>query len=77
MKAIWSGRNFDFLTSNISLPVGGLVVCMLVSVKAWDSMKEEIRCGSNVSSTFMNAFRWVIMIACPLLILTVLITGLI
>ena len=69
--------NFDFLTSNISLPVGGLVVCMLVSVKAWDLMKEEIRCGSNVSSTFMNAFRWVIMIACPLLILTVLITGLI
>ena len=69
--------NFDFLTSNISLPVGGLVVCMLVSVKAWDLMKEEIRCGSNVSSTFMNTFRWVIMIACPLLILTVLITGLI
>ena len=69
--------NFDFLTSNISLPVGDLVVCMLVSVKAWDLMKEEIRCGSNASARFMDAFRWVIMIACPLLILTVLITGLI
>ncbi len=67
--------NFDFLTSNLSLPIGGLVVCMLVGLKAWKQMREEIRLGSHVSDTFMQVFRFMITVASPILILTILISG--
>lgn len=68
--------NFDYFTSNLSLPVGGLVVCMLVGVKQWKTMREEIILGSQVSASGMQIFRFLLTICCPILILTVLITGL-
>ena len=68
--------NFDYFTSNLSLPVGGLVVCMLVGVKQWAMMRDEIRMGSNASLSAMQIFRFLLTICCPLLILVVLITGL-
>ncbi len=69
--------NFDFFTSNLSLPIGGLVVCALAGYKAWPLLREEIRSGSNASNSTLQGFRLMITIACPLLILAVLITGLI
>ncbi len=68
--------NFDYFTSNLSLPVGGLVVCMLVGVKQWKTMRDEIVMGSRVSASGMQIFRFILTICCPILILTVLITGL-
>ena len=68
---------FDFFTSNLSLPIGGLVVCALVGWKRWGMMKEEIRLGSNASEATMSLFRGVLTIACPLLVVVVLISGLI
>ena len=68
--------NFDYFTSNLSLPVGGLVMCVLVGLRQWKTMKEEIRHGSGLSESAMQIFRLVLTIACPILILTVLISGL-
>lgn len=68
--------NFDFFTSNLSLPVGGLVVCAIAGCKAWPVIREEISRGSNATSAALNIFRLMVTIACPLLILIVLVTGL-
>ncbi len=68
--------NFDFFTSNLSLPVGGLIVCAIVGYKAWPMISEEIRMGSSASESTLKGFRAMVMIACPILILSVLITGL-
>lgn len=68
--------NFDYFTSNLSLPVGGLVVCALVGIKEWKTMCEEIRTGSTLSLGAMQLLRLILVVASPLLILTVLITGL-
>ena len=67
---------FDFFTSNISLPIGGLVVCALVGLKRWDMMKDEIRLGSNASDAAMSLFRLVLTVACPILVIVVLVSGL-
>lgn len=68
--------NFDYFTSNLSLPVGGLVMCVLVGLRQWPMMCEQIRHGSNLSARAMGIFRLVLTIACPLLIVTVLVSGL-
>ena len=74
------GRNFfdlfDYFTSNLSLPVGGLVICALVGLKRWSMMKEEIRLGSQAGDATMSLFRGILTIGCPLLIVVVLVTGL-
>ena len=66
---------FDYFTSNLSLPIGGLVICALVGVKRWAMMKEEIRMGSNASESLMSVFRGILTVGCPVLILVVLISG--
>ena len=68
--------NFDYFTSNLSLPVGGLVVCALAGVFAWPKVKAEIRQGAVVSDFVFRLFRFVLVVASPVLILTVLVTGL-
>ena len=74
------GRNFfdlfDYFTSNLSLPIGGLVICALVGIKRWTMMKDEIRMGSGVSESMMSVFRGILTVGCPLLIIVVLISGL-
>ena len=74
------GRNFfdlfDYFTSNLSLPIGGLVICALVGIKRWAMMKDEIRMGSGVSESMMSVFRGILTVGCPLLIIVVLISGL-
>lgn len=67
---------FDFFTSNISLPVGGLVICALVGVKRWNMMKEEIRLGSPASDASLALLRGTLTVGCPILILVVLVSGL-
>ena len=67
---------FDYFTSNLSLPVGGLVVCVLVGVHRWKLMREEIIGTQQYPQSLINIFRFVLTVACPVLILTVLISGL-
>lgn len=66
---------FDYFTSNLSLPIGGLVICALVGLKRWNVMRDEIRLGSNASETSMSLFRGILTVGCPLLIIVVLLSG--
>ena len=64
--------NFDFATSNLGLPVGGLVMCALAGGVAWPRIRRELGMGSGASALF----RLVLTVASPIVILTVLVTGL-
>ena len=52
------------------------MVCALVGLKRWDMMKDEIRLGSNASDAAMSLFRLVLTVACPILVIVVLVSGL-
>ena len=68
---------FDFFTSNLAMPIGGLASCALVGYVRWAQVREEIRLGSSVTDANLKLYRGVLTIGCPLLVITVLITGLI
>jgi len=68
--------NFDYFTSNLSLPVGGLVVCALAGLVAWKSVRRELNVGRVRPAWELAAFRGLLAIGAPVLILIVLVTGL-
>ena len=77
----WLGRTFfdwvDYLTSNISLPIGGLMIAVLSSWVAWPQVKPFI-CGEKshlYSEGTYKILRWSIAIFAPILVLTVLFSG--
>ena len=77
----WLGRNFfdwlDYLTSNISLPIGGLMVAILVSWLRWDTISTYIPGNGSVkrSPAFYRLLRIGIAIFAPILVLTVMLTS--
>lgn len=77
----WMGRNFfdwlDYLTSNISLPIGGLMVAILVSWLRWDTISAYIPGNGAIkrSTTFYRILRIGIAIFAPILVLTVMLTS--
>ncbi len=79
--AKWLGRNFfdwvDYLTSNISLPVGGLMVALLAGWIAWTTVKPAIS-GTQKRDRSEGVFKMLrvgILIFSPILVITVLVTG--
>lgn len=68
---------FDFFSSNLAMPIGGLASCALVGYVRWAQVREEIRLGSSVTHANLKLYRGVLTFGCPLLVITVLITGLI
>ncbi len=64
--------NFDFLTSNLGLPIGGLVICMLAGVTCWQRLKSDL----SLNGALAGVFRFILTILSPAVILTVLVTGL-
>lgn len=75
------GKNFfdwcDFLTSNLSLPIGGLAVAILAGVFCWPKVAGAITATESVPAWLLKVFRALLVVACPILVLAVLITGLI
>ncbi len=67
---------FDYFTSNLSLPIGGLVVCVLSGYKVWPAFTEELASGATLKPLTLKLLRFFILIVSPALVLTVLITGL-
>ncbi len=41
---------FDYFTSNLSLPIGGLVVCALAGYKVWPAFTEELASGATLKN---------------------------
>ena len=77
----WLGKTFfdwiDYLTSNISLPIGGLMIAVLSSWIAWPQIKPFISGNKSHlhSETTYSILRWSIAIFAPILVITVLISG--
>ena len=68
---------FDFFTSNISLPVGGLVILYLAGSKCWPAVRSEILSTSRISEAQLKFLRLMMIGFSPILVLIVLISGLI
>ena len=77
----WLGKTFfdwiDYLTSNISLPIGGLMIAVLSSWIAWSQIKPFISGDKSHlhSEATYSILRWSIAIFAPILVITVLISG--
>ena len=77
----WLGKTFfdwvDYLTSNISLPIGGLMIAILSSWIAWPQIKPFISGDKSHlhCETVYTMLRWSIAIFAPILVLTVLLSG--
>lgn len=68
---------FDFLTSNLFLPIGGLAVALLAGIFCWPRVKGAITASENVPPSLLALFRVLLVVACPALVIAVLVTGLI
>ena len=68
---------FDFLTSNLFLPIGGLAVALLAGVFCWPRVKGAITATENVPPALLALFRVLLVVACPALVIAVLVTGII
>ncbi|MCI5851622.1 MAG: sodium-dependent transporter [Sutterellaceae bacterium] len=66
----------DFLSSNIGLPVGGLVLCAVAGFFAWPQVK-DVLLRSGLSKTAASVFRFILTVASPAVILIVLVGGLV
>ncbi|WP_289184674.1 sodium-dependent transporter [uncultured Parasutterella sp.] len=66
----------DFLVSNLGLPIGGIIACMLCAWTAWDRVHTE---WTTIAAcpTRVKIMRLIIGVFCPALVLAVLISGLI
>lgn len=67
---------FDFLTSNISLPIGGLVILYLAGFKCWDVIRGNIAGHTERDAAFYTRLRFMICVLAPILVAAVLVSGL-
>lgn len=70
---------FDFFTSNLSLPIGGLVILGLASVVCWDKVRADLADvkGTGLSAGKLKLLRIMMTTVSPILVLVVLISGLV
>jgi NSS family neurotransmitter:Na+ symporter len=67
--------NLDFLTANIMLPLGGLLIAVFVG---WVMHKQDVEDELNMETTFMyNVWRFLVKFIAPVAVAIVLINGLI
>ncbi len=63
----------DFLTSNVMLPLGNILICLFVGwVMSAKVLREELSGGSQL---FFNYWRWTLRLFAPALITVILIMG--
>lgn len=67
---------FDFFTSNISLPIGGLVILYLAGVKLWPQVSADIAGETPRSEGWRRMLRFSCCVIAPILVIAVLISGL-
>ena len=69
---------FDFFTSNLSLPVGGLVILLLASVICWPQVRSTLKNpdATGLSEAKLGLLRLMMTTVAPILVLVVLISGL-
>ncbi|MFC5586975.1 sodium-dependent transporter [Nitratireductor kimnyeongensis] len=66
----------DFLTNNITLPLGGLLVALFLGWVMKQEGEEELRDGSALAPALVGAWRLIIRFIAPVAILMILVNGL-
>lgn len=69
---------FDFASSNVLLPIGGILICLFVGWKLGPKviMSEASNDGALKNATFLKAFVFMVRYVAPVAILLVLLNGL-
>ena len=67
---------FDFFTSNISLPVGGLVILFLAGFKCWPLVERSLSPTGTLSPAAASTLKFFMRVAAPILVAAVLLSGL-
>ncbi len=67
---------FDFFTSNISLPIGGLIILWLAGQKCWPMIRDDISQNGNLSVGTLKFLRIMMIGFSPILVTIVLVSGL-
>ena len=67
---------FDFFTSNISLPIGGLIILWLAGQKCWPMIRDDISQNGNLSVGTQKFLRIMMIGFSPILVTIVLVSGL-
>ncbi len=70
---------FDFMTSNLALPLGGLVILYLAGKLCWDRVKDDIlgHQPREGNSRALSILRFSMLVLSPIIVAIVLISGLI
>ena len=63
--------------SNISLPVGGLIILWLAGVRCWPQIRENITRNTSLSEGAVKFLRLMMIGFSPVLVLVVLVSGLV
>jgi NSS family neurotransmitter:Na+ symporter len=69
---------YDYVTSNLLLPVGGLFLCLFVGWKwGYAELKQALSNGGELDNgRLVRAFRAVVKVVSPVLVFLVLLNGL-
>lgn len=67
---------FDLFTSNISLPIGGLIILWLAGQKCWPMIRDDISQNGNLSVGTLKFLRIMMIGFSPILVTIVLVSGL-
>lgn len=69
---------WDYLTSNVLLPVGGLFLCVFAGwVLRWDKLKQWLSNNGTLDNEgVVRGYYWIVKYVTPILVLIILLTGL-
>jgi NSS family neurotransmitter:Na+ symporter len=75
-----AGKSFldamDFISSNVLLPLGGLLISLFVGWVWLDGAKKEVTNDGKLSFGFMGAWIWVCRVVAPVAIAWIFVSGL-
>ncbi len=66
---------FDFLTSNVSLPLGGLVILYLAGKLCWPKIKDDAFGARPENPALIKVLRFSMLVLSPIVVAVVLVTG--
>ena len=67
---------FDYMTSNIGMPIGVLGIAVVTAWLAWSATRTQLTLVKPVSGLFLSGYRVIAGIFAPILILVVMLKGL-
>lgn len=67
---------FDYLTSNIGMPIGVIGIALVTAWLAWPTTVSQLSLVKPISALFLKSYRLMAGVFAPVLILVVMLKGL-